>query len=218
MTDCIDNNIPTWTHILEHLFQETNKTNLELNFHFLPQEFQKATFSNLEERLNFAKIFKPFLKTIAHEQRIDVLEQITKSFNDVTLPKLMMNWDDLNTIKQQGHYIGSHTVTHCMLGTMTDEHEIMEELLNSGKRIQEKLGHFPKTISYPVGSFNKETKKLALDAGYQYGLAVGQNIYKSAEQDLFEVKRIELYNEPWWKTKLRISNTLENIKTLIKYR
>lgn len=218
VTDCIDNNIPTWTHVLEHLFQETNKTNLELDFDFLPQEFQKVLFSTLEERLSFAKKFKPFLKTIEHSQRIKILEKITNTFYDVTLPKLMMDWEDLVAVKKLGHYIGSHTVTHCMLGTMTDENEILEELISSGKRIEEKLGYFPKTISYPVGSFNKETKKLAQKAGYQYGLAVGQNIYKAAEQDLFEVKRIELYNEAWWKTRLRITNTLENIKTLIKYR
>jgi hypothetical protein len=35
---------------------------------------------------------------------------------------------------------------------------------------------------------------------------------------LFEVSRIELYNEPWWKTRLRITNILENIKSLIHYK
>ena len=32
VTDCIDNNIPTWTHILEYQFQNTNISKLNLNF------------------------------------------------------------------------------------------------------------------------------------------------------------------------------------------
>ncbi len=129
-----------------------------------------------------------------------------------------MNWDDLQTMKQAGHYIGSHTVTHCMLGTMDNVKDISYELAYSGKRIEEKLGHFPLTISYPVGSYKTTTKELAKQAGYKIGLAVKQNIHNPKIDDLFEVSRIELYNEPWWKTRLRITNTLENIKSLIRYR
>jgi peptidoglycan/xylan/chitin deacetylase (PgdA/CDA1 family) len=130
----------------------------------------------------------------------------------------MMDWNDLRSLKQQGHYIGSHTVTHCMLGTMTDQKEILEELQVSGKRIEEELGYFPLTISYPVGSFNEQTKELAKQAGYTIGLAVKQNGYHPHKEDLLEVSRIELYNEPWWKTRLRITNLMPAIKSLIRYK
>jgi len=133
-------------------------------------------------------------------------------------PKLMMNWEDLRNLKEDGHYIGSHTLTHCMLGTMNNENEITSELILSGKRIEEKLGYFPLTISYPVGSFNNTTKKIAEKAGYKIGLAVKQNVHDPQKEDLFEVSRIELYNEPWWKTRLRITNTLENLKSLIRHK
>lgn len=66
-----------------------------------------------------------------------------------------------------------------------------------------------------MGSFNETTKLLAKGAGYKFGLAVKQNIHNPAKEDLFEVSRIELYNEPWWKTKMRISNVLEIIKSII---
>jgi peptidoglycan/xylan/chitin deacetylase (PgdA/CDA1 family) len=217
VTECIDKNIPTWTHILEHLFQFTSVDLIDMNFDFLPAELRVSRLSGTEERLTYVRKLKPFLKKITHEQRVACLNRVTNSFTDVELPRLMMDWNDLRSLKQQGHYIGSHTVTHCMLGTMTDQKEILEELQVSGKRIEEELGYFPLTISYPVGSFNEQTKELAKQAGYTIGLAVKQNGYHPHKEDLLEVSRIELYNEPWWKTRLRITNLMPTIKSLIRY-
>lgn len=66
------------------------------------------------------------------------------------LPELMMNWNDITDLRSAGHYIRLTSVTHCMLGTMTDEQEIREELIASGNSIKKHLGYFPKTISYPA--------------------------------------------------------------------
>lgn len=218
VSDCIDKNIPTWTHILEHLFQFTSIQNIDLNFDFLSEELKVSVLHNHEERMNFVKKLKPFLKKIAHEKREIVLNRVIETYTDIEFPKLMMNWEDLRKLRNEGHYIGSHTVTHCMLGTMVNEDEIISELTVSGKKIEENLGYFPLTISYPVGSFNNTTKDLAKKCGYKIGLAVKQNIHYPLKEDLFEVSRIELYNEPWLKTWLRITNTLENIKSIIRHK
>lgn len=218
VTDCIDKNIPTWTHILEHLFQFTSVQNIEMSFDFLSKELIISRLNSHEERLNYVRKLKPFLKKISHDNRNLVLNKVIETYNDIELPKLMMNWDDLRKLKEEGHYIGSHTVSHCMLGTMNNENNIISELTLSSKRIEEQLGHFPITISYPVGSFNNTTKELSQKVGYKIGLAVKQNVHNPQKEDLFEVSRIELYNEPWWKTSMRITNTLENIKTFIRYR
>lgn len=218
VTDCIDRNVPTWTHVLEHTFQHTKHSRIDLNYDFLAPELRVSELKTKEERIAYVKKLKPFLKNISHANRTEVLENVVKSFSDAELPKLMMNWDDLKQLHQAGHYIGSHTVTHCMLGTMDNLDEIRYELQHSAQSIQEYLGYFPVTISYPVGSFNETTKRLSKEAGYEIGLAVKQNTYDPQKDDVFEIPRIELYNEPWWKTRLRITNTLENIKTLIGYK
>jgi peptidoglycan/xylan/chitin deacetylase (PgdA/CDA1 family) len=218
VTDCIDKNIPTWTHLIEHLFQFTSMKNIEIDFDFLPRELKVKKLLNYEDRIKYVTKLKPYLKLLSHERRQLVLDRITATYVDTELPKLMMNWQDLRKLQQEGHYIGSHTVSHCMLGTMDNEDDIYTELSSSGKRIEEELGNFPLTISYPVGSFNKATKELAIKAGYKFGLAVQQNIHNPKKEDLFEVSRIELYNESWLKTRLRITNTLEKIKSIIRYK
>jgi peptidoglycan/xylan/chitin deacetylase (PgdA/CDA1 family) len=218
VTDCIDKNIPTWTYILDYLFLKTDKTHIDLKFDFISTDLKSVKFENKDLKISYVKKLKPELKGLTHEKRNLVLEKISKTFDDVQLPKLMMDWDDLKILSSCGHQIGSHTVSHCMLGTMSDEAEIKYELEMSGKRIKEKLGFFPKTISYPVGSYNQTTIKISKEVGYSIGLAVKQDVFLPKRDDIFEIPRIELYNESWFKTRLRISHTLEKIKKVIKYR
>ncbi len=217
VTDCIEKNIPSWTHILEHNFLNTRQTNFRLNFEFLPAEFKIEQLTTKEKRIAFAKKLKPVLKKLSHQNREQVLAQINLVCKDVKLPKIMMNWDQVRELKQAGHYIGSHTVSHFMLGTMSNDNDIYEELYNSAKTIEKNLGYFPKTISYPVGSYNQQTIEQSKKAGYVYGLAVKQDLYNPKNDSLFEIPRIELYNESWLKTRLRISHQLEQLKKAIGY-
>ena len=214
VTDCIDRNVPTWTHVVDHAFQYTNKNKLDLNFEFLPAELRVQSLQDQSSRINYVKKLKPALKRISHSQRLQVIDKVTNTFDDIHWPQLMMNWDDVRQLKAAGHYIGSHTLSHCMLGTMTDEREIKRELFASGERIREQLGYFPSTISYPVGSYNQETIKLSRESGYSIGLAVKQTPYDPEVDSNFEIPRMELYNESWFKTKMRISNIVGRISKI----
>ncbi|MEX2484636.1 MAG: polysaccharide deacetylase family protein [Brumimicrobium sp.] len=218
VTDCIDKNIPTWTHELEHLFQNTKKRVLNLDFNFLPVKLKALNAEKQNDLLNFAKEIKPFLKTINHVERNKVLSEINLQLDDVELPKIMMSWNHLKELSELGHHIGSHTVSHEMLGTVSSESTIKNELEDSRQRILEKLKKDPISISYPVGSYNQSVQKLSEETGYKLGLAVNQDEYVPNKNNLFEIQRIELYNEPWWKTRLRITNRLEKIKKIIRYR
>lgn len=218
VTDCINYNIPTWTHQLEYVFQKTTISNLKIDFSFLPIALHVNGLLSYTDRIDYVKRLKPFLKRINHQNRAAVLDVIFKTYNDVEFPKVMMCWDDLKNLKSVGHYIGSHTTSHAMLGTMHNENDIEAELIKSAQSIKQHLGHFPLTISYPVGSYNAHVKALAKKAGYAYGLAVNQNIFNPQKHDWFEVPRIELYNESWLKTKLRITHRLEQIKTILRYK
>jgi peptidoglycan/xylan/chitin deacetylase (PgdA/CDA1 family) len=218
VTNSIDNNVPTWTYIFDYLFQNARQSNLLLDFDFLPKDLIVSNIQSTQDAVIYASRLKPFLKTLPNAKRSIVLQRVRESFSDVVIPKIMMTWDEIRELKNAGHYIGSHTVNHSMLGTMEKKDEILYELEYSGQVIERELGVFPLSISYPVGSFNTATKELSKQAGYKIGLAVGQEIYNPNVMDFYEVPRIELYNEPWWKTRLRISHKLEKIKSIIRYK
>ena len=214
VTDCIDYNIPTWTYIFDYSFQHTGQLNIDMSFEYLPDAFKTKGFNSAEERLGYAARFKPYMKTLTHEQREEVLQKIKTTFSDVELPRIMMNWDDVKRLKNEGHYIGSHTVTHSLLGTMKNSAVIRNELRQSADRINEMLGYFPATISYPNGSYSSTTMQIAKEEGYTAGLALKYRPYNTAAENVFEISRIELYNEPWLKTLLRMKAVLQKIKKL----
>ena len=102
-----------------------------------------------------------------------------------------------------------------MLASIEDPEELALELSVSATRIEEKLGHFPKTISYPIGSFNDQVVEQAVAVGYQFGLAVQQRDFSWPEDGLYRVPRVEVYNERWLKTWLRLSGWLPKMKRLM---
>jgi peptidoglycan/xylan/chitin deacetylase (PgdA/CDA1 family) len=215
VTDCIEKNIPTWTYNLDYAFQYTDKHRIDLDFDFLPQELRTKNLPNLGARIAYVKKLKPVIKKISHENRTKIIAAVKELFNDVVLPQLMMNWQDLRQLRDQGHYIGSHTVTHSMLGTMSNEEEIKMELVASGEKIRQQLGYFPTTISYPVGSYNESTIRLCKESGYKIGLAVKQQPYDPVTDNCFEIPRIEIYNEPWIKTRLRLLNVIGKLSKFL---
>lgn len=218
ITDCIDKQIPTWTYYLEHLFKNTRKTNLEMDFSFLPGEYKTRGLTTKALRIQYVKKLKPLLKKVTYEQLKQVLTYIQSIYNDVALPDVMMSWDDLRKLRGLGHNIGSHTVSHPMLGTITNESILHRELTDSRERIFKVLGFYPAVISYPAGSYNPAVIASSKQSGYQLGLAVKQDVYHPNRDTIFEIPRIELYNEPWWKTRLRITNSLEQIKKALRYK
>jgi len=40
VSGCIDNNIPTWTYILDNIFQKTKQKTIELPYDFVPEKFK----------------------------------------------------------------------------------------------------------------------------------------------------------------------------------
>ena len=218
VTDCIEKNIPTWTHQVEYLFQFTNLNDLSLDFEFLPEGRRVKTLNSQTGRIAYGKKLIPLLKKISHEERLLAISEITNKINDVELPKLMMSWNDLRELKKAGHYIGSHSISHAILGTMNDLDEIYYEVRKSGEIIQKHLGDFPKSFSFPIGSFDERVVETCRKSGYKAGLAVKQQPYNPQKDSIFEIPRIELYNEPWWKTKRRITHDLEKFKKLLGYK
>lgn len=105
-----------------------------------------------------------------------------------------------------------------MLASIESRAVLQQELEHSRDRIEKEIGSTPIAISYPIGSVNDIVVEGAKRTGYQLGLATGQRACDTAANaDPFRIPRIELYNESWWKTRMRISGHLETIKRWIRH-
>jgi peptidoglycan/xylan/chitin deacetylase (PgdA/CDA1 family) len=217
VTECIDKNIPTWTYLVDTVFQQTKKKELVLAYDFVPAKFNDI-LSGTDAAVNpLLKEVKPWMKSLSNPQRLLITNEILQQCDDVEIPVgKMMNWDDIRQLDSAGFLIGSHSHTHPMLASLQQESEITEELKISADRIKAELGKVPITISYPIGSFDERVKRLSQEQGYKYGLAVEQKFF-AHPSDKMAIPRVELYQEGWWKVKLHLTGNYWNrLRRIVK--
>lgn len=206
VTECISKDKPTWTFEIDYLFYNTRKLQIDwtTDVSFIPPEFRKTKFENNKELISFCLKFKQYIKIIPEEKREMLIQDLFNSFNDVHIPSgLMMNWEEINQIMNAGVEVGSHSVTHPPLSTLNTT-SLKKELQQSREDFFKYTSSCPRIISYPLGIYNQNVKEAAQTAGYDYGLAVNHKSFNMDTGDKFEIPRIELYNEPFWKSLLRI--------------
>ncbi len=83
--------------------------------------------------------------------------------------------------------IGSHTIHHYVLYEAPDP-EL--EIRGSKARLEEILGHEVRTISYPVGGFNREIMRLVKEAGYCCAFTTNRGY--SRRIDIYALRRIKM--------------------------
>ncbi|CAN5761210.1 polysaccharide deacetylase family protein [soil metagenome] len=218
VTDCIDKGMPTWTYIVDHIFAHSAKMEWKgYDPLLLPDQFRKIKWENREAKMNYCRKFKQYIKWIPSTTRDVIVKSLLENFNDVQYPPgMMMNWHEIRQIQSAGFSIGSHSVTHPSLATIKDEDSIRFEMEESANRIKAETAKSPQIFSYPVGSYDERVKKIAEETGYKASLAVDSKMYDPSKQEMFEIPRIELYNESWLKTKMRINGVYGYLKKIYK--
>ena len=89
------------------------------------------------------------------------------------IERRFVNWDEAREMKAAGMTIGSHTLTHRILGQLTAE-EQRWEMQQSKRIIEENIGSSVDSIAYPVGirgAFDDVTERIAAELGYSTGFS-----------------------------------------------
>jgi peptidoglycan/xylan/chitin deacetylase (PgdA/CDA1 family) len=83
----------------------------------------------------------------------------------------MMNWDQAKKLVEQGHIVGSHTLTHPNLAHVREETNLQRELAESKHKIEEAIGSPVEHFSYPHPAlnpqWNEKTQAMSVSAGYR---------------------------------------------------
>jgi peptidoglycan/xylan/chitin deacetylase (PgdA/CDA1 family) len=105
-----------------------------------------------------------------------------------------LTWEEVRELNRQGISFGSHTVTHPQLHELS-RRKIQDEIVNSRKTIEEKLGCAVESFAYPYAFPQTDTdfKKMLRDAlhlaGYQNGVCTVVGRAKRSSDPLF-LKRL----------------------------
>lgn len=121
--------------------------------------------------------------TLTTDKRQEFIEQLAQTAA-VTLPPAPVapftpvSWQQLDEMQKEGLDIGSHTISHPILSSLSEQHS-HNELLESGRNIAQHLGRFPRGICYPNGrpaDVNEKVITQAKAIGYTYGLLARNTI------------------------------------------
>lgn len=100
-----------------------------------------------------------------------------------------MTWDELRGLATDGVEIGSHTITHPHLNSLSDA-DLELELRDSRTRLEDELGRPCRFFAYPYGEHDERVRAAVRGAGYEaaFALAAGAD-----RNDRFALPRIDLY-------------------------
>ncbi len=102
----------------------------------------------------------------------------------------LMTADHARELVARGHEVGSHTLTHTSLTTITVE-DARREIADS-RRVLEDLVSAPVTaIAYPFGRYDTTTESLVRDAGYRRAVTTREALIPD-DPDWFALPRVSV--------------------------
>jgi len=170
-------------------------------------ERKKFSFLSLDEVVNRQGRVPVLKRSVAitfddgfednYENALSVLIRRRKSaalFVVVNLvgQKGFLSWNQIHEISQAGILIGSHSLSHRWLPDLTDNEELRREVVDSKKRIEDRLGKEVRHFSYPVGGVNERVVDQVRGAGYKAGWVAGARPSVSTREPLFSIRRVKI--------------------------
>jgi peptidoglycan/xylan/chitin deacetylase (PgdA/CDA1 family) len=137
------------------------------------------------------------MKTEKAEETATLLEELSVA-SGVPLPdeqlqsEQFMSWDEIREVNRNGVAIGSHTQTHRVLATLS-ENDQKWELRASKEALENRLERPVRTIAYPVGrygQFTPATMRAARECGYECAFSFHTGANYSGSVNRYNIKRI----------------------------
>lgn len=96
---------------------------------------------------------------------------------------VFLTWHLLRALERDGFEIGSHTITHRDLTSLSDG-EALRELVQSRRAFERRLGHPVPWLAYPLGAYDSRIERLARRAGYVLAVTTEHGVVQSARRPL----------------------------------
>jgi peptidoglycan/xylan/chitin deacetylase (PgdA/CDA1 family) len=117
------------------------------------------------------------LNEFSENDRQAFLSAFGQEFGAYNGERLLMNWDEIRQLKNNGFSIGSHSFSHVPL-TDLSACKAQIEVKESKIRLEQKIGITVSGFSYPRGSYSAMHASIVEQAGYSYAVTTrfGSNL------------------------------------------
>lgn len=149
-----------------------------------------------DNRLHAMEATLLWLRTIDEASRFMYLPELFTDLRvtrQLILPATMLTWSEIRQMNKAGVEFGAHTVTHPVLGTLSDA-RLQEEILGSKKALEEQLQTAVRHFAYPFGKpadLCGSAKEVVRAAGFTAAVTTISGLNLPGDDPL-ELKRLSL--------------------------
>lgn len=201
-TKSIDEGGYFWWDVFYQLITDTS--HIEINNVDQPDPSVQKYLNRIESIIaeppqNKIRVMSKFIETLQKSPpyvRLNVSRCILDTYkkyhnNQDSIPRVMQ-WEDIQKLHSDGFEIGSHTVSHQFLSTLSDN-EVVNELTASKMKLERKLDDKIRCFSYPGGKYNDKTVELVKQSEYECAFTTQPGL-NSNDVNLYELKRVNVWD------------------------
>jgi len=183
-----------WWDRVAYVIKHSKRDSLELEY---PFRFALSLSGDRSSAINFVIALVKDRQPLDLARLLDDLSAAaevpwTRDMDESCASRLIMNWDHVRSLRRAGMGVQSHTRTHRVLQTLSEE-ELHNELSGSRADLERELGEPARAVAYPVGKPLRNTSPIraALErAGYELGFSNGTGPTPLwGQRDRFDIRR-----------------------------
>lgn len=131
-------------------------------------------------------------KGLALEARLRLVEALAEASGIAQAPEFarLMTFDELAELAADGHEIGSHSMTHCMMPEC-DDRALTYEISESRRVLQARLAQPIESFCYPNGNSDARTANAVAKAGYRQAVTTTWG-HNGQGADQFQLRRFDM--------------------------
>lgn len=193
---CIESKETLWLFEVIYLISRT--TRKQINIQTDKSEFSFPLTTEQSKQSAIRKVTE-IIKSNNLKTREEIRFQLREQLSDVDdldekASKIMLTWNQINEMSDNGMTIGGHTTTHLNLPN-ADFSDAENEVIECKKLIEEKTGKKAKHFSYPNGGnyeyYNPRVVGLVKKTGFSTATTSNNGVIDLGS-DLYELNRIRV--------------------------
>jgi len=193
---CIGNGTIFWLFEIIYLIRNTVRSNVELVVNGIKTIF--SLDSTFEREVAIRKITE-VIKSNNLEVREDIRKQLKAQIHDVSdldekALRVMLSWEQVQEMVNNGMTIGGHTMSHLNLPNAKYE-DVVREIQDCKQIIEENTSVAVRHFSYPNGGnysyYDESIIKIVKESGY-YTATTSNNGLVYLDSKLYELKRVRV--------------------------